>query len=334
MIKNNNVKQARVISQHRGKYRVLCEGSEFWADVTGKLIYAATSQLDYPVVGDLVKILAFDKDSATIESIIPRKSLIKRKAAGEDEMQPIAANVDNAFIVQAIGHDFNLNRLERYLAIVKVDDIEPAIILNKIDLAQKEEIDNIIAVIKDRFKDILVLTTSASKEYGTEDLLNSLKKDCVYCFIGSSGVGKTSIINRLLSTDILKTKEISISTNKGKHTTTHRELFVLKNGSMVIDNPGMREVGIADTGQALEDAFSEMSILIQECKFTNCSHQHEKGCAVLEALSLGKLSEEQYTNYIKLKKEADFYSMTKFEKRQKGHTFGKMIKAHKRMNQR
>ncbi len=334
MINNNITKQARIISQHRGKYRVLCEGKEIWADVTGKIIYAATSQHDYPVVGDLVNILELDSDNATIESIIPRKSLIKRKAAGKDEMQPIAANVDNAFIVQAIGHDFNLNRLERYLAIVQVDNIEPAIILNKIDLIEKEELDNMIAVIKERFKDILVLTTSASKEFGTEALLNSLKKDRVYCFIGSSGVGKSSIINRLLSKDLLETKEISFSTNKGKHTTTHRELFVLKNGSMVIDNPGMREVGIADSGQVVEDVFRDISILTKECKFTDCSHQHEKKCAVLEAVSLGKLSEEHYSNYIKLKKEADFYAMTKLEKRQKDHTFGKMIKAHKRMNQR
>ena len=320
------IKAARVITQYRGKYRVLLNNKEFWAEVTGKLIYAALSQLDYPVVGDLVNIIETGDDNAVIQDVLPRKSILKRKAAGKDEAQPIAANVDTAFIVQAIDRDFNLNRFERYLMIVKAGRIKPSIILNKIDLISKVELEEKIAQVKERFQDIPVVKASASDESGIEGLLKSLKRGEMHCFVGSSGVGKSSLINRLLGKDGLKTIEISTSTKKGKHATTHRELFILKNGSMVIDNPGMREVGVGDAGRAVADVFSDIAELAQGCKFTDCTHEHEADCAVLSALKSGQLSEEQYLNYIKLKKESDHYAMSGLEKRRRDKSFGKMVK--------
>ena len=325
------IKTARVAAQYRGKYRVLLNNKEFWAEVTGKIIYAALSQLDYPVVGDLVNIIELGDDNAVIQDILPRNSILKRKAAGKDEVQPIAANVDTAFIVQAIDRDFNLNRFERYLMIVKAGRIKPSIILNKIDLISKVELEEKISQVKERFQDIPVVTASAAENSGIEDLLKALKRGEMHCFVGSSGVGKSSLINRLLGKDVLKTIEISTSTKKGKHATTHRELFLLKNGSMVIDNPGMREVGVGDAGRAVADVFSDIAELAEGCKFTDCTHEHEAGCAVLSALKSGQLSEEQYSNYIKLKKESDHYAMSGLEKRRKDKNFGKMVKSFKKL---
>lgn len=327
-MKNNkpDIKTARVVAQYRGKYRVLREKEEYWAEVTGKLIYAAESQLDYPVVGDLVNIIELGHENAVIQEILPRTSILKRKAAGKDQVQPIAANVDTAFIVQAVDRDFNLNRLERYLTIVKAGKIEPAVILNKTDLISKTELEDKVAQIKSRFPDLKVVTASAADSDGTEGLLKALKKGELYCFVGSSGVGKSSLINKLLGKELITTKEISASTKKGRHATTHRELFILRNGSLLIDNPGMREVGVADAGEAVADVFSDISEMAGECKFTDCTHEHEAGCAVLAALKAGKLSEDQYLNYIKLKKESDFYAMSSLEKRRKDKSFGKMVR--------
>jgi len=332
MLQNTvKTKTARVIAQYRGRYRVLLNEKESWAEVTGKIIYAALSQLDFPVVGDLVDIIELDDDNAVIRDILPRKSLLKRKAAGKDQSQPIAANVNTAFIVQALDRDFNLNRFERYFTIVKAGGINPLIVLNKTDLISKEELEEKISLIKDRFQNIDVVAASAEAKDGIDDLLKALKKGELHCFVGSSGVGKSSLINKLLGKEVLKTIEISASTKKGKHTTTHRELFALKDGSMVIDNPGMREVGVGDSLQAVSDVFSDIAELEPACKFTDCTHEHEAGCAVLSALKEGQLSRDQYSNYIRLKKESAHYAMSGLEKRQKDKRFGKMVKTVKQI---
>jgi len=330
----SDFKTARVVAQYRGQYKVARENEEFWAEVAGKITYAATSQLDYPIVGDLVNIIELGYGRAVIEGILPRKNILKRKSAGKDEVQPIAANVDTAFVVQATDRDFNLNRLERYLTIIKAGKINPVIILNKIDLIPKAELEDKIAQLKDRFQNVAVITTSTIDKFGTEKLREAIESGKTYCFVGSSGVGKSSLINNLLGEELLKTKEISTFTKKGKHATTHRELFVLKSGGMVIDNPGMREVGVADAGEAMADVFSDISILARECKFTDCTHNQETGCAVLAALSRGQLSEAQYENYIKLGKEAAHYAMSNLEKRRKDRSFGRMVKTFKKQMNR
>jgi ribosome biogenesis GTPase len=320
---------ARVIAQHRGKYRVRCEDKEFWAEVTGKYIYTAGSHLDYPVVGDLVNIIDIGSGNAVIKEFLPRKSILERKAAGKDRAQTIAANVDTVFIVQAIDRDFNLNRFERYVTIIRAGNILPILVLNKTDLISPEELEEKVALVESRFKDTPLLTTSILTENGIDSLIQAIKKGQIYCFLGSSGVGKSSLINKLLGQELLKTEEISAQTKKGKHSTTHRELFELKSGAMVIDNPGMREVGLADVDVGVRSVFAEIEYLGKDCKFTDCSHQSEPGCAVLAAVKAGALSESKYENYLKLKKESEYYAMTSLEKRVKDRSFGKMVKVYK-----
>lgn len=320
------LKIGRVIAQHRGKYRVNCNNSELWAEVTGKKIFTAESLHDYPVVGDLVNISEIGHGNAVIKEILPRKSIIARKAAGKDSAQPIAANVDTAFIVEAVDRDFNLNRFERYISIVRSGRINPTLILNKTDTISPEELKEKMLLTEERFKGTPLISTSIHSEDDIEKLKKAIKKDHIYCFLGSSGVGKSSLINKLLGRELLETKEISIQTKKGKHTTTHRELFVLGNGGMVIDNPGMREVGLADSKEGVKSAFSEIEILGKKCKFADCTHRHEPGCAVLAAIESGDLDKSKYENYLKLKKESDYYAMSALEKRRKDRSFGRMVK--------
>jgi len=298
------------------------------------MMFAAENQSDYPVVGDLVAISEMGPDQAQIQAIMPRKTLLQRKAAGKEAVQPIAANIDVAFIVQAVDRDFNLNRFERYLTIVSKGKIKPIIVLNKIDLISRAELDDKITQIKDRFQKIKVLTTSAEDNAGIKRLAKEIKKGETYCFLGSSGVGKSSIINKLLGKELLKTRMISTSTKKGKHATTHRELFVLDNGGMVIDNPGIREVGLGEAGEAVDNVFGDISELARHCKFVDCTHDHEPGCAVLAALESGELSKDKYDNYLKLKKEADHYAMSSQEKRQKDRSFGRMVKNFKKIHKK
>ncbi len=325
---------ARVVAQYRGKYRVRSEAKEFWAEITGKMMFSAGAKTDYPVVGDLVVISELEPGHAVIREILTRRTMLCRKAAGQDSIQPIAANIDVAFVTQAVDRDFNLNRLERYLTLVKAGKIEPVVVLNKIDLVSKEELDEKIAQIKNRFQNIEVITTSAADRSGFERLRKAIKKERIYCFVGSSGVGKSSIINGLLGKELLKTKIISASTKKGKHATTHRELFVLANGGMVIDNPGIREVGLAQAGEAVADVFGDISELAKDCRFADCAHDHEPGCAVLAAVSSGELSEAKYQNYLKLKKESDHYEMSSLERKQKERSFGRLVKNFKKQMKR
>ena len=324
----------RVVAQYRGKYRVTSQNKEFWAEVAGRVRYAANATADYPVVGDLVNIIELGLEHAVIDELLPRQSIIERRAAGKDESQPIAANVDTAFIIQSVDRDFNLNRFERYLTIVRSAKIKPVLVMNKCDLITPDELNDKMALMKNRFKDIPILTTSSLTGDGIDPLKSAIVPGQIHCLLGSSGVGKSSIINRLLGKELLKTLEISAQTKKGKHTTTHRELFVLDNGGMIIDNPGMREIGLAAVGGAVGEVFGDISALAGECKFSDCTHKNETGCAVLAAVSAGRLSESQYLNFLKLKKESDFYALSSLEKRRKDRSFGRMVKNAKKQIKR
>jgi ribosome biogenesis GTPase len=318
--------------EYRGAYKIKNPTGEYLAKITGKQMFNASSREDYPVVGDFVAMTDLDGEHATIHNILPRKTILKRqhsdrsRIGGKNELQIIAANIDVAFIVESIDRDFSLNRFERYFAIAKDGGVKPVLILNKIDLISKEELDLKLAEIENRFNEAEVIPASSVNEEGLKDLRKYVEKGKTYCFLGSSGVGKSSLINKLLGEGIIKTEEIGLSTGRGKHTTTAREMYFLESGAIVIDNPGVRQVGMADVGSGIDSLFDEITVLAKECKFDDCTHIHEPGCAVLEALNSGNLDAEKYSNYINLKKEAEYYEMTELEKRGKDRQFGKFIK--------
>jgi ribosome biogenesis GTPase len=229
-----------------------------------------------------------------------------------------------------VDRDYNLNRIERYSALAADGGLKAAVVLNKTDLISKEDLDSKLARIRSRLPEIDVIFTSTVTGEGLDELKSYITKGKTYCFLGSSGVGKSSLINKLIGTNAIKTQELSLAASRGKHTTTSREMYFLENGGIVIDNPGMREVGIADAKAGIDNLFDEIISLARKCKYADCTHTHEPGCEVLLAVKSGELDEGKYSNYINLKKEAEFYEMTELEKRKKDRQFGKFMKNTKR----
>lgn len=324
------VQIARVIAEQRGAYKVKNTNGEYLAKITGKRIFTAVSREDYPAVGDWVAISESEAKKAVIQSILPRRTAMKRKYSGKDEIQIIATNIDVALVIESADRDYSLNRFERYFSIAGDGGIKSAIVFNKTDLISKEELDAKLAQIKDRFKDIDVIVTSALTDEGLDELKKYIARGKTYCFLGSSGVGKSSLINKLLGEGKIQTGEIGSHSGRGKHITTAREMYFLENGGIVIDNPGVREVGVTDVNAGIDGLFDEIVILAKKCKFVDCTHIHEPDCAVLSALKSGELNEDKYSNYIGLKKEADHYGLTEFEKREKNRQFGKFVKKAKK----
>ena len=318
---------ARVVQEHKELYTVQNASGTFRAEITGNLRYSAASRADFPAVGDWVAINIFDGDLAIIYRVLPRYSKLERQAVGAmGEKQLIATNIDTAFIVQALDRDFNLNRLERYFVIAHNGNIRPVIILNKSDLMDEPSIDSIKMELAKRLKNPMIYITSTLTGLGLDALKSGIEKGKTYCLLGSSGVGKSSIINYLMDSNLLEVREISGLTKKGKHTTTHRELLVLENGGILIDTPGMREVGVTESVAGIEMTFSQIATLTSECKFSNCTHTDEPGCRVLEAIENGDLSIEEFENYKKLERQSAHFSSTVAEKRKKEKSFGKMAK--------
>jgi len=316
----------RVISEHKDRYLVKTPEKELNAELIGNLRFTANNRYDLPAVGDWVAFTEYEEDKALIHAIYPRHSIIERQAVGKSgQVQIIATNIDYGLIVQAVDRDFNLNRLERYLAICHTSRVEPVIVLNKIDLITPSDLESNIHQIKQRIKGITILAVSMeTKAY--QELENIITAGKTYCLLGSSGVGKSTILNNLTGKPSMKTGEISESVKKGKHTTSHRELIVLDSGGIIIDNPGMREVGIADLGGGLELTFDTILTYAQNCRFRDCTHTQEKGCAVLEALDQGEIDEAAYANFRKMEKERMHFESDAQERRKKERMFGKMMK--------
>jgi ribosome biogenesis GTPase len=322
-------KIARVTMVNKDSYTIDNGSGEVLAEMTGKLIFNADSPLDYPATGDWVIAKYFDNDSfAIINEIIPRKSMLKRKTSGKMiAFQLIAANIDTGLIVQSVDNDYNLRRLERYLVMVNQGHIEPVVLLSKCELLPANEIDKIVEEIHSLKPDLSVLPFSNIDHTNLIQVKALLVPQKTYCLLGSSGVGKSTLINSLQKKERLKTQSVREKDGKGRHTTTCRQLITLTNGAMIIDTPGMRELGIGGVDTGLDSAFDEIQELSNLCRYNDCTHTQENGCSVLAALEDGMISQARYQNYIKLKKESDFYQMSYVEKKRKAKKFGKLVKS-------
>ena len=313
-IYNDDFYLGRVSVQYKDIYKVFTEEGEVLARVSGKLSYSSNNTLDYPVVGDWVLLDRTDNKNgdAIIHKVLSRKNYFLRKIAGSRfDIQIVAANIDFIFICTALNNDFNINRIERYIAVAWDSMAIPVIVLTKSDLC--EDIDERLKEVQEVAIGIEILVTSSLNENGYEKVREYIKSGTTIAFIGSSGVGKSTLINKLLNKDILKTNAVD-ENNKGRHTTTHRELFVLEEGGVIIDTPGMRELGLMSAD--VDKSFSNIEELESQCKFSDCTHKNEPKCAIREAINNGNLDLERFERYKKLKRE-EVYNLLKSKQQEK-----------------
>lgn len=321
---------ARVCAVDRGSYCLRNELGDVPAELAGKLLYQSERAADLPCVGDWVAAQYYDHGrAAVIHQIFARKTFLRRRAAGgSTNEQMIAANVDIAFIVQSGHFDFNPNRLERYLIMAEDGRVEPIVLLTKTDLLTAEELERRLAIIASVTM-ARTIALSSMTGAGLGELRGALAPGKTCCLLGSSGVGKTTLVNRLVGLDAYATRNVS-ATGEGTHTTTRRQLILLESGAMLIDTPGMRELGVLGAGGCVDMGFGEMAALASACRYADCTHRHEPGCAVRTAIERGDLQEERYANYLKLRKEAEYIEMSSLDKRRKDKTFGKLVKSVKK----
>ena len=321
--------RARVILQEKGLYTLSYEGQEKKAAVSGKFRYETATVSEYPTVGDyVVASWPEDNSNAVISTVFPRKSVFLRKAAGgSHQEQVVAANVDTVFLCMSLNKNFNVRRLERYVAISWNSGATPVVVLMKADLCK--DILSKVTEVEAVAPGVDILTTSSLKgEF--EKVKEYLIPGKTVAFMGSSGVGKSTLINKILGADSLCTSDVRADDDRGRHTTTHRELVELKNGAFVIDTPGMRELGMWDSDEGISEAFAEIEELALHCKFSDCSHNTEPGCTIKAALKDGTLLEERFLAYRKLKTENVYAAGDSTYLQAKKEKFKKIALANKR----
>lgn len=321
----------RVAAVDRDQLLLLNEDGTFRAKLSGKYMYQSGSSTELPCVGDWVCLERSPADAfGMVHGVLARKTSLRRKAAGESvELQMIAANIDVVIVVQSCHYDFNLKRLERYLVMARDGRATPCVLLTKTDLVEPAVVSALVAQIGSAGIDVPVMTLSSVTQDGMADLRRALKPGKTYCFVGSSGVGKSTLINGLVGHEVLETKTVS-GTGEGRHTTVRRELIVLANGAMVIDNPGMREFGVLGASGGIEASYADIAARSGHCQFRDCTHTNEPGCAVLHALALGEIDAAHYENYLKLKRESEYHQLSYVEKRKKDKDFGRFLKSAKK----
>lgn len=295
---------ARIVEVHREQYKIITELGEKNGKLKGSSFYNNKAINEYPVAGDFVVVKPNPYGEDIIYEVLERKSKFSRIDSFNKIEQVVAANFDYVFIMTSLNHDFNIRRIERYLTSAWQSGAQPVVVLTKADLCSdysyyKEEIEKIAIGVK-------VIAVSSYTGEGINELDSFIKPSKTIVLLGSSGVGKSSLVNAIAGEEIMKVNDIRENDSKGRHTTTHRQLIMLKNGTMIIDTPGMRELGMWDVLEGLDNAFSDIEELSTRCRFRDCSHQSEPGCAVREALESGELPMERWENYIKLRKEARF----------------------------
>ncbi|CAG0928994.1 ribosome biogenesis GTPase / thiamine phosphate phosphatase [Rhodocyclaceae bacterium] len=296
---------ARVTAELRGEYRLRTAGGEFPAQLAPRLRKGAADRLDRPMVGDWVVVEPVSGGAeVTIHDIMPRKTLLARRGAGGGgEVQPIAANVDLVFIVMGLDGNYNPRRLERYLVAARESGAEPVVILSKADLCPDTA--ERVAEAEVLAHGARVVPVSSLAGEGVAVVREVLAPGVTACFVGSSGVGKSTLVNRLAGEEVMATGAVRERDAKGRHTTTHRQMILLPCGAIVIDTPGMREFGLWQAGEGLAASFPEIAELARRCRFHDCSHAHEPGCAVRDALAVGEIDQGRYASYLKLRKEDD-----------------------------
>lgn len=330
----DGLSMARVSAVDRGSYLIMNDLGEVPSELSGKLSYQTQCSVNLPCVGDWVAAQYHNEGAAAIiHRVFPRKTFLRRKSAGEIvDFQMIAANIDTAFIVQSCHFDFNPRRLDRYLVMARDGHVEPIVILTKTDLITSHEMEQKLAVVSSVTK-AKVLGLSNTTGIGFDEFQQALSPGRTYCLLGSSGVGKTTLINRLMGREVFDTRAVS-SSGEGTHTTSRRQLTLLADGAMLIDTPGMRELGLVGARDGVNIGFEDLVALSAECRYVNCSHEREPGCAVRAAIENGELDEERYTSYMKLKKESEYYEMSYLDKRKKNKAFGRFIKVAKKQMKR
>lgn len=322
---------ARVAAVDRDQLLLVDQGGHFRAKLAGRYLHHHHLSQDLPCVGDWVCVEKQSQDDVgVIHTLIQRRTSLRRKAPGKImDYQMIAANLDYVIIVQSCHFDFNLNRLERYLVMVTEGGAAPHILLTKSDLVEPAVLAAQLVEIEAAGITVPVLPLSNVTGDGLDELKRLLLPGKTYCFVGSSGVGKSTLINQLIGRDRLETRTVS-GTGEGRHTTVRRELIRLDGGALVIDNPGMREFGILGAEEGLASSYSDIEALAANCRYHDCTHTSEPGCAVLAAVSAGKISQESLDNFHKLKAESAFNDMSYAEKRKKERDFGRYINSAKK----
>ncbi len=300
---------ARVIREHRGVYALVSEAGEMLAEVTGRFRHRAQTRCDFPAVGDwVVSEQPAPSSRAVIHSVLPRRSAFVRRSAGaKSEEQVVAANVDTVFLVSGLDHDFNLRRIERYLTLAYDSGAAPVIVLNKADLhgnleQARQQVEAVACGVP-------ILLVSAATGMGLGALRAALPPGTTGALLGSSGVGKSTLVNAMLGRELLRTAAVREDDSRGRHTTTHRELIPLPGGAVLIDTPGMRELQLIGDDSSLARSFDEIAELGRQCRFKDCSHTEEPGCAVQAALADGRLDAERYESYLRQRKELRHHQM-------------------------